>query len=127
MEQPIKFNAEQKWEFLFGTMIIKVLAPLGLEKKGQEAQGKILEACREAINCHREYKTDLKAKIQMMIAQERAKTILDVSRATRIKVLEQVFTLVDELQPTRVREMPKDEEKPKIVSPDEFPKPTLLK
>lgn len=120
-DQPIKFNAEQKWEFLIGTQVIKVLAPLGLEKKGQEAQQRILEGCREAINCHREYKTDFKAAVQLMIAKERAQGRLrkfircnDVSRTARIRMLEEIFALVDELSPSRVREMPA-EEKPKMM------------
>jgi hypothetical protein len=126
-QQPQKkvWTAEEKWNFFFSRLIEEVLAPEGykfVKVLGRRpvsniqylTQERIVQAIQKAIGVHMEFKVDLSAAIQMMIAQKRAKTIFDPGRGAAIQALEEVLKLVNELPPSKVveaKDVPKGEEK----------------
>lgn len=107
----------QKWDFYFASVIEKLLAPKGYRKRAGSTdpvasrehlqKEEIHEVIKESIQIHRNFQTDLKAVIQMKIAKERAKMVLDPLRPARIKVWEEAFALVDLVTPANVKEAPR--------------------
>ena len=115
-----EWTPDQKWAFLYGTLIQKVLAPEGykfVKALGNKpvsnitylSQERIGDAIGAALQAHAEYKQDLTLQLQAMLADVRSRTIFDPGRAAAISTLEKVIKLIPQISPSRVGVTKKDD------------------
>lgn len=112
---PIKACAEQKWEFYIGSMIARRLVPRGwikvkgiadnVSNLGPLTQKIVENTAMEAVAIHKQFKKELQAKIQLLIAKERS-GLWTPTQKGKVDKLQECFDLVDELAPSNVGELP---------------------